>query len=367
MSMSSEMYSNEFLLRLAIDGVSSGLAIIDEQSRVAIANRSFLRMFGFEAGEIVGQSIDRLFTLPVGILQGTTCESRRTEELDRSTATEQRSVGWRKDGTEFPISISLNAIESEHGTFVMANVVEATNFLASDSGQANQAAMERLMIVGQLAGGVAHEIRTPLSVMRNDVYFLQSLGDRLGPEATEAIQEISDALARANRIVAELLDFTRAPVNRPGTVKLSCILAAALKSYRLPSTVTLRTAESIEQCLVQADSEQVERILINLLRNAVQAMHEKGTIELECGGDSGTVWLDVIDDGPGIKESDRQRIFDPLFTTKLTGIGLGLAISLRYAKSNQGDLTVQSRSHGGACFRLTLPRGLPLRASHGHE
>ncbi len=225
----------------------------------------------------------------------------------------------------------------------------------------NQAALDRLMIIGQLASGVAHEIRTPLSIIRNDVYFLQSLGDRLGPEASEAIQEISEALTKANHIVAELLDFTRMPIQHPETVQLASILASALKSYRLPPGIHLRTSDDINHYLVQANSEQVERILINLLRNAVQAMHEKGVIKINCAADSVTVWLDLQDDGPGISVSDRQRVFDPLFTTKSTGIGLGLTISLRYAKSNGGDLTVQNRSQGGACFRLTLPRGQPSR------
>lgn len=235
---------------------------------------------------------------------------------------------------------------------------------AADS--TNQEVKDRLVIIGQLACSVAHEIRTPLSIIRNDIYFLQTLGDRLGPEASEAIQEISEALAKANRIVAELLDYTRMPIVRPETVSMASILESALKSYRLPPTTRLRTAESINQYFVQANAEQIERVLINLLRNAVQAMHEKGTIEIDCGADAMRSWIEVKDDGPGIPESDQHRVFDPLFTTKSTGIGLGLTISLRYAKNNSGDLTVEKRSGGGTCFRLTLPRGQPHGVSDGN-
>jgi signal transduction histidine kinase len=219
-----------------------------------------------------------------------------------------------------------------------------------------QEVMDRLMIIGQLASGVAHELRTPLSVIRNDVYFLQSLGMRLDPEASEAIQEISEALEKANRIVAELLDFTRMPDVPLETVSLARILADALKSYRLPPSIRLRIAEDFNPYWVRANPEQIERILINLLRNAVQAMRDKGDIEIDCGSDSTHVWLEVKDKGPGISESDCRRVFDPLFTTKSTGIGLGLTVSLRYAKNNNGDLTFYNNSGGGACFRLTLSR-----------
>jgi PAS domain S-box-containing protein len=324
-------------------------------------------MLGYQEVDLIGQPIDVVVVQPSRIHEMIFGETCSMESAVRQMTSVQNSLAVRKDGTDFPVDISLNPIETELGNFVLASICDATERKRAELAQANNAAIERLMLVGQLSGGVAHEIRTPLSVIRNDVYFLQSLGDRFGPDAREAIQEISEALGKATRIVNELLDFTRQTASQPISVRLSSILAAALMSYRLPSSVKVLTTEMIGDCFVQADPEQIERILINLLRNAVQAMREKGTIEIRCGEDDQTVWLEVIDDGPGVIESDRHRVFDPLFTTKATGIGLGLAISLRYAKSNRGDLTVCNRSNGGACFRLSLPRGFPATEANDHE
>ncbi len=361
------VHSDGSLLRLAVDGLTSGLVIADEKNRVVLVNRRAQRMLGYEETELVGQSIDLILAQPNRIHEAFFREAIPMESSDRTMAVVQNSVAIRKDGTDFPVDMSLHTLESELGKYVLANIHESTERQITELAQANQAAMERLMLVGQLSGGVAHEIRTPLSVIRNDVYFLQSLGEQLGPDATDAIQEISEALGKATRIVGELLDFTRQPVSRRVSVKLSSILTAALKSYRLPSSVRVLSTEAIDDDIVQVDPEQVERILINLLRNAVQAMREKGTIEFQYGDDDKTIWLEVIDDGPGISESDQHRVFDPLFTTKATGIGLGLAISLRYAKTNRGDLTVCNRTTGGACFRLSLPRGFLSTESNDHE
>ncbi len=367
MSSFSASDSKESLWRLAVDGSPSGLVIADENDQIVLVNQSARRMFGYETEEFIGQSMKALLAPSSGIHQRHIPEQSWMGRIERPITVERNSIAKRKDGTEFPVSFSLHPIETERGKLVLANVIDVTERQKIELAQCNQAASDRLMLVGQLSGGVAHEIRTPLSVIRNDVYFLQSLGNRLGLEASEALQEISEALAKAIRIVGELLDFTRPPISRPESVRFSSILAAALKSYRLPSRVKLQTGQSIEDCIVQADSEQVERILINLLRNATQAMRGTGTIEIECGGDHQIAWFEVIDDGPGISESDRYRVFDPLFTTKATGIGLGLAISLRYARSNYGDLTVCNRAKGGACFKLSLPRGILSTELANHE
>ncbi len=367
MSSLSAIHSKESLLRLAFDGSPAGLIIADEKRRIVLVNQAAERLFGYEAEELLGQPIEILLSQSNRNASVLFCEQGQMELLEQQVTVEKYAIARRRDNTEFPVDISLHRIESEQGGLVLANILDATKRQGTELAQANHSAIERLILVGQLSGGVAHEIRTPLSVIRNDVYFLQSLGDRLGSDAHEAIQEICEALGKANRIVGELLDFTRQPVSHPAVVKLSRILEAALKSYRLPSSVKLSVAQSIKIFTVQAEVGQVERILINLLRNAVQAMSEKGTIEIQCDGDDQTVWMDVVDDGPGLSERDRNRVFDPLFTTKATGIGLGLAISLRYARSNRGDLTVCNRPMRGACFRLALPRGSQSIEANDHE
>jgi signal transduction histidine kinase len=265
--------------------------------------------------------------------------------------------GCRADGSEFPIDISLHPLETEQGIMILANIVDATDRRRAEQEAEMRHAMERLALLGQLAAGVAHEIRTPLCVIRNDVYYLQTMSERLGPDGEECIDEINQSVAKANRIVSELLDFTRDPLSNPEPVLLGLIVRDAQGDYAIPSTVELRLPlQNIEGIYVLADREQISRVLINLFRNAVQAMNAIGKIEVTVTEEAHVVHVDVCDDGPGVSRERREAVFEPLFTTKPKGIGLGLAVSRRYARRNQGDLTLLDVARPGACFRLTLPK-----------
>jgi signal transduction histidine kinase len=108
--------------------------------------------------------------------------------------------------------------------------------------------------------------------------------------------------------------------------------------------------------MVEVDHDQIQRVLANLVTNAVEATGSGGVVEISVGQDARDVWIEVADNGPGISPADRERVFDPLYTTKPTGVGLGLALSRRYVEGNRGSLRVTDCDSGGACFRLTLPR-----------
>ena len=130
-----------------------------------------------------------------------------------------------------------------------------------------------------------------------------------------------------------------------------------------PTGITLARAPEIEPLEVEVDPDQIERILINLVRNAVQAMGDGGRLEVGCSSDDGNAVVTVADDGPGIPEENLTRIFEPLFTGKAKGIGLGLPVSLRYANLNRGSIEVESELGDGAIFRLVLPLAEPAEAS----
>jgi PAS domain S-box-containing protein len=217
---------------------------------------------------------------------------------------------------------------------------------------------ERLATLGQLAGGVAHELRTPLGVMRNAVYYLdQSLPptEIMG----QVLGEMNRAIRTTDQIIEEMLEFVREPCLEKTTWPVGRVIASALSLVPMPHGIRVVGPDGEMESRVQANEDQIVRILVNLMQNAVQAMGREGELQIRVerragGAGPGTVWISVRDTGCGIPVENLARIFDPLFTTKTRGIGLGLAISMRYAEMNQGSILVESEVGVGTTFRLEL-------------
>lgn len=215
---------------------------------------------------------------------------------------------------------------------------------------------ERLAVLGLMAGTVAHEIRTPLSVLQNSLYFLETSLPKATQTTLEVLDEMKRAVRTSNRIISEMLDFVNEPSPVRSAFPVGDALSAALKMVPIPKAISFPeiTAEATE-IEVNANLDQITRILINLLQNAVQAMPNGGDLKIGvCREDDGRISIRVSDTGCGIPPENLTKIFEPLFSTKTTGIGLGLAIARRYAELNGGALTVESESGRGTSFRLLL-------------
>jgi signal transduction histidine kinase len=214
---------------------------------------------------------------------------------------------------------------------------------------------EKLAALGQLAGGVGHELRNPLGVIKNSVYYLNMILPK-----DEKIQKhlgiLDREVANSDRIVAELLDFARVKASVREPAGLVAIVRAALDRLPLPEPVAvqLELAESMPAILV--DTHQVGQIVLNLLQNAVQAMPDGGRLTVSTGQDPEHVFLTVEDTGVGIPAENLAKIFQPLFTTKAKGIGLGLALARDLAEANGGRITVESTVDRGSRFTVLFEK-----------
>lgn len=222
--------------------------------------------------------------------------------------------------------------------------------------QAQLVRNEKLAALGQLSGGIAHEIRNPLGVIKNSAYYLKMVSQQLNEDARECVDEIEREVETANRIVSELLDFTRDPQCHPDVFSLKTVVESAVRSARIPEGVDLEIGEFTHDVRLRADAGQIERVLTNLIRNAWQALSlTTGHLKISHVCKEDHVLIGVHDTGIGIPAADLARIFEPLFTTKAKGIGLGLAVSQRYARRNGGRLTVDSKLDEGTSFHLSVP------------
>lgn len=214
---------------------------------------------------------------------------------------------------------------------------------------------EKLAMLGQLASGVGHELRNPLGVMTNAIYFLRMVLQPIPEKVAEYLNILQQQITLSEKIVNDLLDFARLKQPQRKPASLADITRAQVA--RLGSTSGVRIEdEAVDRAPnVLVDEVQIGQVVLNLLTNAVQAMDGNGSIQLRAHAENGHVQLDVSDSGPGIPRENLGKVFEPLFTTKARGIGLGLAVSRTLARANEGDLTVTSTPGEGATFHLTLP------------
>jgi len=215
---------------------------------------------------------------------------------------------------------------------------------------------ERLATIGQLAGGVAHELRQPLNILRTSAYYLLRATEPSPEKTAEHLERIERQVASADRVIQAMSAFARLPVPDVEPVSIACSLDEALEANPMPSgiDVSIDCPENLDP--VPADFGQLQIVLGNLFRNASDAMPDGGRLSISVREDGEHVEIAVADTGQGIEASDLDRIIEPFYTTKARGMGLGLAITRSILEKHGGRIRVQSEPGRGATFTVTLPR-----------
>jgi signal transduction histidine kinase len=226
---------------------------------------------------------------------------------------------------------------------------------------------EKLAVLGQLAGGVAHELRNPLGIIKNAVYFLNMVMDASDPETEETFTILARQIRKANQIIDGLLDFARTKNPVRSEVDVNGLVREALSGNPAPDDAQIEIISHLDESLptIQADPDQLERVFDNLILNALQAMPEGGQLVVRSEALRPS-WMavSVTDSGVGIPEENLEKLFEPLFTTKATGIGLGLALVKNLVEVNGGSIEVESNGApgNGSTFTVRLPiRGAEAR------
>ncbi len=216
---------------------------------------------------------------------------------------------------------------------------------------------DRLSAIGQLAAGLAHEIRNPLASIDGAAEVLDIAGDQLALRK-ETVSIIRKECARLNRLLTSLLDFARPRRPEWRAVDLSKVLDSVidLVGHSAGKGIQFHTENTPTVPTLLGDEEQLTQVILNLTLNAAQAMPEGGDVWLTARPEDDGIVIQIRDQGPGIPEADMDRIFDPFFTTKDTGTGLGLAVVHQIVTQHGGTVTVTRNQDQGTTFSLFFPR-----------
>jgi len=214
---------------------------------------------------------------------------------------------------------------------------------------------EKLATLGQLAGGVGHELRNPLGVINTSVYYLKLVQ----PDADEKVKQhlaiIEQEIHNSEMIINDLLDFGRVISAEREQGSVDKLVRRTLERFPVPAGVEAALDLPDNLPMVYADPRQMEQVLGNLVTNACQAMNQGGKLTISSRRQKGMVGIAVTDTGKGISPENMKKLFEPLFTTKVKGIGLGLAVSKKLAEANGGRIEAESEAGKGSTFTLYLP------------
>jgi len=217
---------------------------------------------------------------------------------------------------------------------------------------------EKLAVLGQLAGGVAHELRNPLGAIRNAAYFLNMALEAPERDVAESLEILEKETATSERIIMSLLDFARPKPPARHKVDIKEAVKGALSRATVPENVEVVSQLEEELPGILADPDQLGQVFTNIILNAIHAMPEGGRLVLKCEAPTeGWVAVSFADTGVGIPKENLGMVFEPLFSTKANGIGLGLAFIKGLVEGHGGTIDVHSEVRKGSTFTVRLPVG----------
>jgi signal transduction histidine kinase len=217
-----------------------------------------------------------------------------------------------------------------------------------------QKRIERLVVLGQMASGIAHELRNPLNVVQTSVFFLKNAKNASAEKRAEHLDRIQRQVMVANDVITALSDFAKLPLPNTEPVPIRELLAELLSGIELPKSISTTIDCDDRMPAVVGDRRQLSIVFGNLIRNAVDAMPEGGHLCLRTVPEGPCLRVEIQDTGVGIASNDLQKVFEPFFSTKTRGIGLGLAITKAIVDNHRGQLMVSSKAGEGTCFTVRV-------------
>ena len=363
-----ELQRREALLRSILDTVPDALVVIDEHGLIQSFSAAAERLFGFGFEEVVGRNVSMLMPSPY--------REQHSSYLARYLATGERHiigigrivVGQRKDGSTFPMELAVGEVNLTGARLFTGFVRDLTERQDRERRlselQSELIHVSRLNELGQMVSALAHEVNQPLTAMTNYVSGMRRLlaaGNRQGAEL--AMDRIAEQADRARQIIQRLRNLATKSEGERRVESLTTVIeeASALALVGIGQGLKLNIRVAADAAEAVIDRIQIQQVLLNLMRNAAEAMDGSARRELSIATArvEDMVEISVADTGPGLPEVVRARLFEPFVTTKPNGMGVGLSVCRAIIEAHGGQLRAGDAEGGGTIFSLTIPHHDP--------
>ncbi len=351
---------SEAELRAVVEAAVDAIITSDERGIIQSANSAVERLFGFRPDELIGTPIRNLMPEPYRRDHDKYVANYIKTGKKKIIGIGREEIGQRKDGTEFPIRLSVSEffVQGRRMFTALIHDISEQKLLQQRIIQS-----ERLAVIGKMAAKVAHEVRNPLSSISLNAELLDEeissneIFDRA--EAESLLQAMIREIDRVTSLTDEYLQFSRLPDSHPLEGNVNSLireLLALLDSELSQKEIVVETNGLDRPCTVPFDRAQLRRVLLNIVRNAIESMTKGGKLKIWTEENNEFVVIVIQDSGVGIPTELVGNIFNPFFTTKDFGTGLGLAVSQQIVQEHRGHIRCESKVDEGTVFRISLPR-----------
>ncbi len=360
--ITSDRYRHAQQLESIVHDSADIIFMLDTDKRIRTWNRAAERVFGWRADEILGKSVTTIVPTDPTL-------SGELERIDREIQAHGHyhfeTVRVAKDGRRVPVEVTVSLMRDPQGNPVGRSAILRD---ITDRKRLQEAKLqaERLAVIGAMSARLAHEIRNPLSsitlnieLVRDEIEALTRERPESAKESRELLRAIESELRRIQRVMEDYLKFGRLPKLQHETVALNELLAdelAFMQSLFDAADVVVRTEFDPEVPLIRGDKEHLWQAVLNLVRNALEAMPNGGELSFRTAHETGGASLCISDTGKGIGARERERIFEPFFSTKPMGTGLGLPLTQQIIGEHGGSIECESVESKGTTFTIHLPK-----------
>ncbi len=332
-----------------IDSMLDALLVVDGNAKISAVNEATCRVLGYPEAELLGKPVREIFT------EESFYTGSQLNELIKTGYVKNRElICLSPSGDRIAMLFSGSVMRDSQGK-ITGIVGVGKDMRELIKLQEKLAQHEKLAVMGEFASIIGHEFKNQLGVMRVSVYFLKMKSSTKDEMQTKHLNILEDQIIETDRMIENILTFGRTRKPELHSLDINKIIASSMKQVRIPEEIVLVNQADDNLPVIRGDHIQLGRVFVNMLLNAIQAMAGKGHLGITVVRENEFIHVQIADTGSGISAENKAKLFEPFFSTKSNGTGLGLASSRYIVEAHGGSIEVESEIGKGTVMTVKLP------------